>query len=110
MSSTSRGEDLETRVFAYFKGEVESGRFFAKPECCAIFQRRKYYSRDRRSDIEFDVVIELRLPGSFRRPSSNGNFIVRRSSLAIQLKAQARSGEVSPRSSIKATDPSFFVI
>jgi IrrE N-terminal-like domain/Restriction endonuclease len=64
MSSTSRGVDLEERVFSFFEAEIKAGRFLARPECCAIFHRKAYYSRDRLSDIFFDVAIELTLPGA----------------------------------------------
>ena len=64
MSSTSRGVDLEERVFSFLAAEIKANRFLARPECCAIFHRKAYYSRDRLSNIVFDVAIELTLPGA----------------------------------------------
>lgn len=64
MSSTSHGEAFEKRVFSYFDIEVRTGRFFASPECCTVFYHRSYYSRDRRSQITFDLAIEVALPGA----------------------------------------------
>jgi hypothetical protein len=63
MSSTSRGLELEERVFSFLEAEIKAHRFLARPECCAIFHRKAYYSRDRQSNIIFDVAIELTLPG-----------------------------------------------
>ena len=64
MSSISHGEALETLVFSHFETEINEGRFFAKSECCKVFHRRPYYSRDRRSKIIFDLAIEVVLPGA----------------------------------------------
>jgi Zn-dependent peptidase ImmA (M78 family) len=64
MSSTSHGEAFEKRVFSYFETEIRAGRFFAKPECCTVFQHQPYYSQDRRSQIIFDLAIEVVLPGA----------------------------------------------
>jgi hypothetical protein len=64
MSSTSRGVDFEKRVFSFLEEEIQANRFFARPECCAIFHQKAYYSRDRLTDIVFDVVIEITLLGA----------------------------------------------
>ena len=64
MSSTSRGVDLEKRVFSFLEAEIKANRFFARPECCNIFHRKPYYSRDRQTNIVFDVAIEITLPGA----------------------------------------------
>lgn len=63
MSSTSRGTDFEKRVFSFFESEIQANRFLARPECCGIFHRKAYYSRDRQTHIVFDVVIEITMPG-----------------------------------------------
>jgi len=67
-SSVSRGTELELRVFSLLQGQIQANRFFAKPECCRIFHRKPYYSRDRRSEIIFDLAIEISIPG-IRIPS-----------------------------------------
>jgi len=64
MTSTGRGLDLEQQVFSLLEAEIKANRFIAKPECCAIFHRKAYYSRDRQSNIVFDVSIEIILPGA----------------------------------------------
>ena len=67
-SSVSRGTELELRVFSLLQRQIQANRFFAKPECCRIFHRKPYYSRDRRSEIVFDIAIEVSIPG-IRIPS-----------------------------------------
>jgi Zn-dependent peptidase ImmA (M78 family) len=64
MSSTSRGLDLEERVYSFFAEEIRGNRFVARPECCQIFRKKAYYSRDRLSNVVFDVAIELTMPGA----------------------------------------------
>lgn len=64
MNSTAFGNKLEKSIFNLFREEIEQGRFFAKPECCKLHQKKGYYSKDRQSDIIFDVSIEIYLPGA----------------------------------------------
>jgi predicted helicase len=59
-----RGDAFEQRIHDYFAGEIAADRFWAKKENCRIFSKKGYHSRDRNSDIIFDVAIELYLPGS----------------------------------------------
>lgn len=63
MNTTKKGEQLEGEIFAFFSGEIQENRFFAKKECCHIFQKKGYYSRDREKEIIFDLSIEITLPG-----------------------------------------------
>ena len=58
-----RGGDFERRVFSFIEAEIRANRLLFRPECCAIFRQKPYYSRDRRSHIAFDVAIEVTLPG-----------------------------------------------
>jgi hypothetical protein len=64
MSTTSDGDAFELKILAHFEADIAAGRFFARPECCKIYQKRGYYSRDREKDIVFDIAIEVYLPGS----------------------------------------------
>ena len=64
MSSTFRGANFEQRVFSFLEAEIRGDRFFFKPECCVVFRQKPYYSRDRQSDILFDLAIEVTLPGA----------------------------------------------
>ena len=62
-NSTTKGNDLETRIFRLLQEEVSQDRFFIKKEFCKIFHKKGYYSRDREGEIVFDVSIEVFLPG-----------------------------------------------
>ena len=62
MSTLKKGDELEVAVFGLLKSEIDAGRFFAKRECCRIFRKKAYYSKDRESNIVFDVSIEISLP------------------------------------------------
>lgn len=63
MNTVKRGDKLENYVFDFFVREIENNRFFAKKECCRVFKKKGYYSRDREKDIIFDIAIEISLPG-----------------------------------------------
>lgn len=64
MNSISVGDSLESKIFDLFKSEIAADRFFAKPECCKVFRKKGYYSKDRGKKIKFDISIEVFLPGS----------------------------------------------
>jgi hypothetical protein len=64
MNTVAVGDSLETKIFSLFESEIRNNRFWAKQECCKIFRKKGYYSRDRQTNIVFDVVIEIYLPGS----------------------------------------------
>lgn len=63
MDTTKKGNSLEDDIFALFSGEISEDRFFAKKECCRIYQKKGYYSKDREKEIVFDIAIEISLPG-----------------------------------------------
>lgn len=64
MSTTKKGDELELAIFDHFKTLIETNRFYAFKECCRIFHRKGYYSKDRETDIIFDVSIEITMPGA----------------------------------------------
>ena len=64
LSSTQKGDALEKSIHAFLSAELAAGRFFAKAECCKVRRRPKYFSRDRGSEITFDVSIEMYMPGA----------------------------------------------
>lgn len=66
MSSTSIGDAFETEIFNYLKSSIEDGSFWAKKENCKLCRKKGYYSKDRGSNIIFDVSIEIYLPGEER--------------------------------------------
>jgi Zn-dependent peptidase ImmA (M78 family) len=63
-STSERGDALEKQIYEYFEAEINLGRFFAKAECCKLRRKPKYFSRDRESEITFDVSIEIYMPGA----------------------------------------------
>jgi IrrE N-terminal-like domain/Restriction endonuclease len=63
MNTVEIGNKFEEQIFDLFANDIESDRFWAKKECCRIFRQKAYASRDRGSDIIFDVAIEIRYPG-----------------------------------------------
>jgi Zn-dependent peptidase ImmA (M78 family) len=63
-SNTARGNALEKRIYDLFQAEIEADRFWAKKDNCKVFWKKGYHSRDRGTEIIFDVSIELYLPGA----------------------------------------------
>lgn len=64
VNTTKKGNKLEDRVFKLFKEELNQNRLFVNPDCCKIFQKKGYYSKDRQSKIIVDISIEVFLPGA----------------------------------------------
>ena len=62
MSTTLKGDKFKKRVFDFMSREIREDRFYARPELCKIFMEKGYYSRDRKSEIKFDVSIEIFRP------------------------------------------------
>ena len=63
MSSTEIGDSLEREVHDLLRAEIEADRFFCKKANCKLFRKKGYHSKDRGSEIVFDVSIEVYLPG-----------------------------------------------
>lgn len=63
MNTVAIGTKFEEQIFELFASEIENDRFWAKGECCRIFRQKAYPSRDRGTNIIFDVAIEIRYPG-----------------------------------------------
>jgi len=62
MDTTKKGNELEDKIYELFLDQILNGRFWAKKECCKIYQKKGYYSKDRKKDIIFDIAIEIFLP------------------------------------------------
>ncbi|PSM19321.1 ImmA/IrrE family metallo-endopeptidase [Nitratireductor sp. StC3] len=67
MNSTSKGDKLEDAFYRYLveqkdRGDLVFGVYAAKN--CKIYKRKSYYCRQRHSDVEFDVVLEIYRTGS----------------------------------------------
>lgn len=63
-STLEKGDDLEISVFNLLEAEINADRFLAKKDWCRIYRKKGYYSRDRESNIIFDVSIEIFFPGA----------------------------------------------
>jgi Zn-dependent peptidase ImmA (M78 family) len=69
LSTYAKGDRFEEQVFEFLSREINEGRFYVfRPECCKIFRKKGYYSRDREDFIVFDISVEAFLPG-FETPS-----------------------------------------
>lgn len=64
MSTTSRGNQFENLIAELLTSEIDANRFWAKRECCRLFKKKAYHSRDRQREIVFDISIEVSLPGA----------------------------------------------
>jgi IrrE N-terminal-like domain len=62
-SSTQKGDAFESLIHSAFERQIKEGTFCIRSDCCEIFRKKSYYSRDRNANIIFDVSIEVRLPG-----------------------------------------------
>lgn len=63
MNTIEKGDKLEDKVFELFKEDISNNRFWARKECCEIYKKKGYYSKDRKKDIIFDVAIKIFLSG-----------------------------------------------
>jgi hypothetical protein len=64
MNTTLRGSAFEDTIYDLLASQIEQDGFWARRDCCKLFKKKGYYSRDRGSDIIFDVSIEISLPGA----------------------------------------------
>jgi len=58
MNTTKKGDLFENRVFDYLKQYVSNGQSFLNPNWCQFFNKKGYYSEDRKSDIKVDISVE----------------------------------------------------
>ena len=63
-STTETGNELERSIRDLFQTEIDADRFWAKKKNCKVFWKKGYYSRDRQTEIIFDVSVEVYLPGA----------------------------------------------
>ncbi|MFZ5637604.1 MAG: restriction endonuclease [Pseudomonadota bacterium] len=63
-SSLEIGDAFEAEIYSFFRRMIDSGEFWAKSENCKLRKKPRYFSKDRDSDIQFDLSIEIYLPGS----------------------------------------------
>src|SRR5215831_16711442 len=58
INSVKKGDQFEMKVFQILKQLLENDELFLPGKRSKIFQRKKYYSKIREDDIEFDIAIE----------------------------------------------------
>jgi hypothetical protein len=58
------GEAFEIQVRRMLEFDLQEGNLGLAPGNAQIFHRKAYFSKDRGSDIVFDVVVEVRRPGA----------------------------------------------
>jgi Zn-dependent peptidase ImmA (M78 family) len=63
MNTTKAGDLLESQIYELFCAEIAADRFWSKNECCKVFRKKGYFSKDREANIIFDLSIEIYLPG-----------------------------------------------
>lgn len=63
MNTVEKGDKLEQVIYDVFSEDIANGRFWANKDCCKIFIKKGYYSKDREKNIIFDISIEIYLPG-----------------------------------------------
>lgn len=59
MNTVAKGDQFEDRVFNAIKNELVSERLGLLPKSCQIFRKKKYYSKNRKANIELDISIEV---------------------------------------------------
>jgi Zn-dependent peptidase ImmA (M78 family) len=64
MNTVQKGDVLEQTAFKIIDEAVRSGRLGINPDFCKVRSKVPYFSKDRNSDIIFDLSIELKLAGS----------------------------------------------
>jgi hypothetical protein len=64
MNTVKKGDRLEKALFDHLKRELEEDRLPIKSSCSQIFWKKPYFSRDRNSNIVFDISIEISIPSA----------------------------------------------
>jgi Zn-dependent peptidase ImmA (M78 family) len=61
MNTKDAGDSFELEIYNFFREEIENDRLGIDKNKCKIYRQKGYYSKDRESEIIFDVVIECYL-------------------------------------------------
>ena len=64
MDPVAKGNSFEDIVFLAMKEELKNDCLGLSSSCCKVFQKKAYFSRDRRSNIVVDISIEVWIPGA----------------------------------------------
>lgn len=63
MNTTAKGDKFEKQIYGLLSDLISQNRFLVNKDRCEIFWKKGYYSKDRETDIIFDISIEVFLPG-----------------------------------------------
>ncbi len=66
MNTSARGDSFEEQIYDFFQEKISADDFYFRKECCKLFRKKRYFSRDRQDEIEFDVVVEVYSEGDDR--------------------------------------------
>jgi predicted helicase len=64
MTTVEKGDAFEDRVYRQFEEELKNDKLHVPSGTGRLFKKKGYFSRDRNSDIVFDLSIETWLPGA----------------------------------------------
>ncbi len=64
MNTTLKGDLFEQRAYNAISTVIQKGELALLPDYCRIYQKKAYYSKERESEIIFDMSIEVWLPNS----------------------------------------------
>jgi hypothetical protein len=64
MNTFRKGDLFEEKACEILSSAVKALRFGLDPDCCHIERKKGYYSKDRNSDIIFDISMEVIPPGA----------------------------------------------
>lgn len=64
MNTTTVGDSFEARVYSIFEKLLTNDKLYVDGKKSKIFRKKGYFSKDRESEIIFDISIETYLPGA----------------------------------------------
>lgn len=62
MNTVERGNSLELNLFKEFQRLIENDLFLSPAANCKVFRKKGYFSKDRQTNIIFDISIEISMP------------------------------------------------
>ncbi|RYE18847.1 MAG: hypothetical protein EOP45_13520 [Sphingobacteriaceae bacterium] len=64
MNTTAKGDAFEKRALTVIKSIIDEKRIAVMADAYSIYEKKPYYSHDRKGDIIFDFTIEVTPPGA----------------------------------------------
>lgn len=66
MNATEKGNRLEDKLYDYLRDQIDRRSLVYDvypPELCSLHKKKSYYCSERKDNVEFDVVVEVRRSG-----------------------------------------------